>query len=263
MNGGIIEDRRVMTYRQGAVHYQQDPVVREAPVTIILNEQEIGTLICSPYAEEELVLGFLLSEGLLSDRRDIKEIYCRQEQGVVWVETTQDIPEVNTMLRRNFASCCGKGRPSLYFLNDYRQIKPVSSSAQFTVTELFNIMNHIDQKSDNFRLTGGLHGAVLAKRDKVVIHYEDIGRHNALDRILGYAFLHDLDTGTMAVGLTGRIASEMLTKSARIGVPLVVSRSAPTGLAIDLAEQLGLTLVGFARGNSLNVYCHEERVIVD
>ncbi|MGE5449903.1 MAG: formate dehydrogenase accessory sulfurtransferase FdhD [Methanomassiliicoccales archaeon] len=263
MGGDIIENRQVITYRNGNKECRQDAVVKESPVTIILNEQEIGTLICSPYAQEELVVGFLVSEGLLTSVSDIREIFCRDEQGVVWVETTQEIPAVDTLLRRNFASCCGRGRPSLYFINDYRQIKPVESSAQFTVNQLLKVMSLIDAESEIFRRTGGVHGAALVKDQGIVVYYEDIGRHNALDRILGYTFLHEVETSAMAVALTGRIASEMLTKSARIGVPLVISRAAPTGLAIDLAEQLGLTVIGFAREQSLNIYCHGERIIDD
>jgi len=263
MNGDIIESREIIAYRRGRKETRQDTVVKEAPVTIILNEQEIGTLICSPYAQEELVVGFLVSEGLLTNPQEIKEIFCRQEQGVVWVETTQDTPAVDTLLRRNFASCCGRGRPSLYFINDYRQIKPIESNARFTAPQLLNLMNLIDAESETFRRTGAIHGAGLATGAGMVVYYEDIGRHNALDRILGHTFLQGLDTSDMVVALTGRIASEMLTKSARIGVPLVISRGAPTGLAIDLAEQLGLTVVGFARGESLNIYCHAERVIDD
>lgn len=263
MREDIIEKRQIITYRQGSRQSQQDEVVKEMPVTIILNEQEIGTLICSPYAWEELVVGFLLSEGLLTRQEDIKELFCREQQGVVWVETSEDIPAIDTMLRRNFASCCGKGRPSLYFLNDSRQIKPVTSSAQFTVKQLFKFMKSMEQGAEIFRRTGAVHGAALASNQEIVAYYEDIGRHNALDRILGYTFLNNINTSAMMVALTGRVASEMLTKSARIGVPLVVSRSAPTGLAIDLAEELGLTLVGFARGESLNIYCHSERLIDD
>lgn len=261
MNEGITEKRQIVAYRQGVKHTQEDEVVKEMPITILLNEQEIGTLICSPYAQEELVVGFLVSEGILNRPEEIKEIFCREEQGVVWVETHQDTPAVDTMLKRNFASCCGKGRPSLYFLNDYRQIKPVTSSAQFNVDHLLKVMDLMDQRSLIFRRTGAVHAAALADQEGLAAYYEDIGRHNALDRILGHTFLQDIDTSSMLVALTGRVASEMLTKSARIGVPLVLSRSAPTGLAIDLAEQLGLTLVGFARGSNLNVYCHEQRII--
>ncbi|NLF77261.1 MAG: sulfurtransferase FdhD, partial [Chloroflexi bacterium] len=115
--------------------------------------------------------------------------------------------------------------------------------------------------AETFRLTGGVHEVALAHRGRLLVSYEDIGRHNALDRVLGYVFLNQIDTSDKAIILSGRIATEMLTKAARIGVPIVVSRSAPTCASIDLAEQLGMTLVGFARGANLNVYTHFDRVI--
>lgn len=102
----------------------------------------------------------------------------------------------------------------------------------------------------------------MAHGESFVVYYEDISRHNALDRILGYTFLNDIDTSDKAVVQSARISSELLTKVAQIGTPVVVSRSAPTCLSIDLAEQLGITLIGFARGNGLNVYTHPGRIMV-
>lgn len=236
------------------------PVVNEIPVTIMLNDEELATLVCSPYEFELLAIGFLVSEGLLLDPRDLLEVSCRPEQGVVWVRA-RNVRHVDGFLKRNFASCCGKGRPSLHFLNDYTQLQPIEHEARFTVREVLQFANLLNEASDVFRLTGGVHEAALARAGGLVACFEDIGRHNALDRILGYTFMNAVDTSGMAVVLSGRVASEMLTKAARIGVPVIVSRSAPTALAIDLADQLGITLVGFTRNNSMSVYTHPMRVM--
>ena len=131
----------------------------------------------------------------------------------------------------------------------------------FTLTELLGFATRLNEEAHTFRLTGGVHEAALAHRDGFVVSYEDVGRHNALDRVLGYTFLNDVDTSDKAVILSGRIASEMLAKVARIGVPVVVSRKAPTSLSIAMAEQFGITLVAFARGNSLSVYTHPDRIL--
>ena len=149
----------------------------------------------------------------------------------------------------------------MHFLNDYEQIQPISNKSSFTVKELLGLAISLNEKAQTFKLTGGVHEAALAHGDHFIAFYEDIGRHNALDRILGYSFLNKIDTSDKVIALSGRIASEMLTKAARIGVSVVVSRSAPTCLSIDLAEQLGITLVGFARGNNLNIYTHPERIL--
>ncbi len=257
----IYEDRELLAYKNGGKNNARHPIVKEMPLTIMLNGEELATLVCSPHSFELLAIGFLVSEGVLQNRAELKDLACRPEQGVVWVDTINGATRADGFLRRNFASCCGKGRPSLHFLNDYKQLQPVAHTASFTVKELLGFAALLDEESKTFKLTGGVHEAALAHGESFVVYYEDIGRHNALDRILGYTFLNDIDTSDKAVILSGRIASEMLTKVARLGAPVAVSRSAPTCLSIDLAEQLGITLVGFARGNGLNVYTHPGRII--
>lgn len=259
--GDICENRELLVVKGGKKNAARHPIVQETPLTIMLNEEELATLLCSPHSLELLAIGFLVSEGVLQNRHELKSVASRPEQGVVWVDTVGGTARTDGFLRRNFTSCCGKGRPSLHFLNDYEQLRPISHPARFTSQELLGFAARLEEEAYTFKRTGGVHEAALAHREGFVVSYEDIGRHNALDRILGYTFLNDVDTSDKAVILSGRIASEMLTKVARLGVPVVVSRSAPTCLSIDLAEQLGITLVGFARGDSLNVYTHPERIV--
>ncbi len=257
----IYELRTVDKIRADGRSLTEDPVVSEIPLTVMLNDQELATLVCSPIFEKELVVGFLAGEGLIRDPDDISDYSYREQQGVVWVETKIETPNIDHFLRRNFASCCGKGRPSLYYINDTNQINPITSSVTFSTAQVLDLVRHLDEESGTFQLTGGVHTAAIADQDHILMRYEDIGRHNALDRVMGHVFLNRISTEDKAVILSGRIASEMLIKAARIGTPVIISRSAPTGLAIDLAEQLGLTMIGFARGTSLNIYCHKERII--
>jgi FdhD protein len=257
----IYECRELFTYKDGETNETRRNIVREAPLTIMLNGRELATLVCSPHSFELLAVGFLVSEGILQNHDDIKNISCQPEQGIVWVDTNNDAERTDGFLRRAFSSCCGKGRPSMHFLNDYEQIQPISNKSSFTVKELLGFAEALSEKAQTFNFTGGVHEAALAHGDHFVAYFEDIGRHNALDRILGYTFLNNIDTSDKVIVLSGRIASEMLTKAARIGVPVVVSRSAPTCLSIDLAEQLGITLIGFARGDNLNIYTHPERIL--
>lgn len=256
----MYEEREVLTYKDGEKSVARHPIVKETPLTIMLNGEELATLVCSPHAFELLAIGFLVSEGVLQNRAELKDVSCRPEQGVVWIDTASGATQVDGFLKRNFASCCGKGRPAMHFLNDYEQIQPIAHTTRFTVNELMGFVALLDAEAKTYRLTGGVHEAAMAHREGFVVSYEDIGRHNALDRILGYTFLNDVDTSDKAIILSGRISSEMLTKAARIGVPVVVSRAAPTCLSIDLAAQLGITIIGFARGNSLNVYTHPDRI---
>lgn len=257
----LFETRKILKYRSGIKSEAKDPVINEIPLTVMLNGEEFATLVCSPVSEKELVIGFLAGEGIISAPEDIKEYFYREEQAVVWVETVNPTPKADTFLCRNFASCCGKGRPLLYFVNDHSLITPVKGGAAFTADDVLKFMREFEDGSGNFRKTGGVHSAALADKEGIIVKFEDIGRHNALDRIMGYTFLNSINTGDKAVLLSGRIASEMLIKAARIGTPVVISRSAPTGLAVDYAEQYGITVVGFARGDSFNIYCNESRIV--
>ncbi|HPS59100.1 MAG TPA: formate dehydrogenase accessory sulfurtransferase FdhD [Spirochaetota bacterium] len=258
--GKIFESRNVKKFRKGIISREEDFIVNETPLTVMLNNEELATLVCSPVAEKELVIGFLAGEGIIQSPGDIKEYFYREQQGVVWVETVNPTPQTDTFLCRNFASCCGKGRPLLYFVNDQEQVMPVKGDAVFSSDSLISLMREFEKESDIFKKTGGVHSAALADNNGIIIRFEDIGRHNALDRIMGHTFLNSIDTSDKAVLLSGRIASEMLIKAARIGTPVVISRSAPTGLAIDYAVQYGITIAGFVRGDSFNLYCHESRI---
>ncbi len=256
------QKRDIVLYKQGVMQPECAMVVSEIPLTVFLNDTELATLICSPGAYKELAVGFLLNEGLLQNPSDIKEITYNEEDGLLWVETTSPVPQTENFLRRQIASCCGKGRAALYFVNDASQLQPVQSECLFLASLIPKLIGLLDEKSDTFRLTGGVHGAALADSENMFVMYEDIGRHNAVDRVLGYAFLKRIDTADKLLLLTGRVSSEILIKAARMGVPLVVSRSAPTKLALELAGQFGITVVGFARGQQFSIYSHKEKVIL-
>ena len=257
----LIETRRVLRCTEDSSRIDVNPVALETPLTIMLNDEELATVVCSPYAQKELVMGFLAGEGLIREASDVKDFFYREKQEVVWVETTSAPQEQQAnFMRRNFTSCCGKGRPTFYFKNDANQVAPVTGAARFTIPQLLALTIQLEEASHTFQLTGGVHSAALADPERILASFEDIGRHNALDRILGHALLNGIETADKAILLSGRISSEMLIKVARIGTPIVVSRSAPTGLAIDLAEQLNITLIGFARRKTLYVFCHEERI---
>lgn len=259
----IYEDREPIQFIDGGARKRtvRQHIVKEVPLTIMLNGEEFATLLCSPHSFELLALGFLVNEGVLQHRDELRDIAYRSDQGLVWAETTDGVARTDGFRNRNSSGYYGKGGPSLRTPVGAEQIQPVPQGTQFAARELLGFASLLEQKAHTFRLTGGVHEAALAHRDGFVVMYEDIGRHNALDRVLGYTFLNGINTSDKAVVLSGRIASEMLAKVARVGVPVVVSRSAPTCLSIAMAERLGITLVGFARGDVLSVYTHPGRVV--
>ncbi len=257
----VYQKRDIMIYKQGALECGSASIVSEIPLTVYLNDTELATLICSPTGYKELAAGFLLSEGLVQDPSDIKDISIHEDDGLLWVETSSPVPQMENFLKRQIASCCGKGRSSLYFVNDARQLQPVRSTSKFTAADILRLISMLEENSGTFRRTGGVHGAALADSTGLLAMFEDIGRHNAVDKVLGYAFINNMITSDKLMLLSGRVSSEILIKAARVGLPLVVSRSAPTLLAVELAEQFGITIVGFARGQQFSIYSHTEKVI--
>lgn len=258
----IYKKREIISFNDGVIEHKEDAVVQEIPLTLFLNHVELATMVCSPGGYKELGVGFLLTEGLVQKPSDILEMSLREEDGLLWIETSNPIPQTGTFLRRHIASCCGKSRAGLYFINDARQLQPLESDVQFTAGHLLNIINSLETRSDTFHLTGGVHSSALADQTGILCMYEDIGRHNAVDKVLGYAFLNEISTVDKCLLLSGRVASEILIKAARANIPVVLSRSAPTGLTVELADELNITVVGFARGKRFSIYSHPERVIM-
>lgn len=258
----LYRDNEIIAYRQGQVKHQSDAVVYEKPVTLFLNHMELATMICSPGGYAELGTGFLISEGLVKQRSDITNISCREEDGLLWIETSCPIPQTRNFLRRTIASCCGKGRAGVYFINDARELEPVQSDTQYTIEQLLHIIAWLEERSLTFRCTGGVHSSALADHSRLLVMFEDIGRHNAVDKVLGHAFLNEIVTEDKCLVLSGRIASEILIKAVRSHVPILLSRSAPTDLTLSLAEEFNITIVGFARGQNLNIYTHPERILM-
>jgi len=258
----LYQERNIITYDHGTVRTSHDFIVDEIPLTIYLNDFELATLVCSSGAFKELAVGFLLSEGMVKNCSEIKDITFNESDGLIWVETTAPVKQTETFLRRQIASCCGKGRASLYFVNDVTQLEPVKSTKQFAASHLLHSIGKLEVGSENYRKTHGVHSAALGDDSGLLVMYDDIGRHNAVDKVLGYALLNNLAPDDKFLMLSGRISSEILIKAGHSGIPLVVSRAAPTNLAVDLAEQFGITLVGFARGEKMSIYSHSERVIM-
>lgn len=259
----LYEKREIISYNRGSIENREAAVVTEKPLTVFLNHNELATLICSPGGLKELTVGFLLSEGLLQEPSQIEDIRLREDDGFLWIETFEPVAQTDNFLRRHIASCCGKGRAGLYFINDARQLQPVVSDWRLPVKQIILLMEELEKRADTFRLTGGVHSAALADESGIIIHYEDIGRHNAVDKVLGYAFLNEIYPGNKCLLLSGRVASEILIKAARGNIPIILSRAAPTELTLELAEELGLCVVGFARGEKFSIYTHAEKIILD
>lgn len=238
-----------------------DVVVRERPVTIFLNDVDLVTLMCSPKDLDYLAVGFLYAEGFLRDKKEIKSIFSDEEDGAVWVET-KDRRKVdeNLLSRRFITTGCGKGLSFTDAAGGERGLR-VNSRLRIPVDSVPVLMKEFQRKSSVYRLTGGVHSAALCDARTVLVFNEDIGRHSAIDKVFGECILKGIRTSNRIVITSGRVSSEILIKAARSRTILVVSKSAPTDLAVKLAGDLGITLVGFARGSRMNVYSNEWRIM--
>lgn len=239
----------------------EDVVVKETPLTIFLNGQELVTLLCTPSHQKYLAAGFLFSEGFLRSREEVKSIEFYEEKGVVNILTTTDIELPKDLFqRRTITSGCGKGA-IFYNALDRLQCRPVKSDLKVPPGTVRNIMRDVNRLSELFKATGGVHTSALCRGKEIIIFREDIGRHNAIDKILGQCLLEQIHRDDTLMVTSGRLTSEMLIKVARQGVPVLVSRSAPTDLAVNMAKKLEVTLIGFVRGSRMTVYTNPERVV--
>ncbi len=251
----------IIRIKSGQRSREKDEVVTETPLTIFLNDREFVTLLCSPDKQDYLAVGFLRSEGLINTADDLDELNVDYEKGIAFVRTKTTLDLVEKLYgKRTITSGCGKGTLFSYAL-DSLQSKRVESAMQIEAEVLLKLMSSLQEKSSLFKKTGGVHSAAIANREKILFYSEDIGRHNAVDKIVGECILKKVPLDDKILLSSGRLSSEIVIKSAKLQLPFIVSRSAPTSLSVEVAEQMGITMVGFVRGKRLNVYSHDYRII--
>jgi FdhD protein len=261
MTQKMSKKQKIVKFSEGELSDHEDDVVLEFPLTIYVNNMEFATMVCTPTHFDEMVIGFLASEGVIRFRDDIKSININENRGLAYVELHAEITTSQEYYSKRFiGSCCGKSR-QFYFHNDARTAKTSTATTTLTPTQCIKVMNQMQHSSIVFQQTGGVHNAALCTPEEIVISRTDIGRHNALDKLYGYSLLNRLPVRDKVIVFSGRISSEVLIKAAKIGVGIVLSKSAPTDLAIKLADDLNITAVGFIRGNSFNVYSHAHRIV--
>ncbi|WP_322905733.1 formate dehydrogenase accessory sulfurtransferase FdhD [Paenibacillus campi] len=262
MNAEFKQQRTMIRYERGQLEEKQDVVVSEQPITVKVNGEEFVTLVCTPQYVEDMTIGFLASEGVIQRYDDIGELWVQEEEGFVHVRTERWKPQHRQLFtKRYITSCCGTSRQGFVFFNDARTAKRMDEiHVQLTFQQCFKLMDEVQQQSELFRQTGGVHTAALCDADGVLLARSDIGRHNALDKIYGWCLKNELNLQGKIIAFSGRISSEILTKVSKIGCEIILSKSAPTELALDLADHLGITTVGFIRGESCNVYTHPQRM---
>jgi FdhD protein len=235
-------------------------VPAEAVITLNVNGQAIVRLMCTPTHLEDLALGFLFNEGLIKGLSDVVVVeLCSGGQGVdVWLEHDVKRPEV-----RAITSGCSGGTT----FEDVRSAQHlVESDLVVTPEQVTGLMEGLSDAASLYRRAGGVHTSVLAAMDeeaRLICWAEDVGRHNTLDKIAGMCLRKEQSPAGCILLTSGRVSSEMVSKVAHMGVPVVVSRTSPTSLSIRLAQAWGVTLIGYTRRRSFRVYAGEKRVVAE
>ena len=240
----------------------EDAVTIELPLTIMANNRELTTLLCSPTDLKYLAIGFLASEGLVKGKDEIKKVVVDERRGVVRVETVGGKEFAPDVFKRLITSGCGRG-VSFYSATDVQGQSKIESQTAISTAEIFTLAREFQHRSQVYRTTGGVHSAALCDTNNILVFNEDIGRHNAIDKVFGECLLGDIPVDDRIIITSGRVSSEILLKVAKRNIPILISKSAPTNLGVRLAHDLGVTLIGFVRGGRMNVYANGWRVITN
>ena len=243
---------------------EEDLLTEEVPLKLMAGYKCIATLICSPVDLEDLVRGFLLTSGLVGKPEDIGKIVLNRATWIAYIYLNggnePNLPDSGGVI----GTGCGAGAFRFFDRPDQKPGRIPESFSDFRINRRLIKELMVDFKKRSFihKKTGGVHGAALADRRGIILFREDIGRHNAVDKVIGRYVLENHDFEDKILVTSGRISSEVLLKMQRFKLPLMISRSAPTNRSVYLAREMGLTLVGFARGDRMNVYSAEDRIIV-
>ncbi len=232
----------------------EDVVADERRLRILINGKEALKMYCSPVMIRELVAGFLTTEGIVNGG------WCAERMSIQYDEDIiVDVPvegEVHLEGGAITSGCVG-GMTFERPLTD----GAIEDTLQIEKNQLRDLFRQFQSKSDLYNMTGCIHSAAISDGGHIIVCAEDIGRHNAVDKVIGYCVLEQISLQDKLILVSGRLSSEMATKCARWGIPIVVSRAAPTALAINIAEKRGITMVGFMRGKRLNIYSHPDRIV--
>ncbi|QQK07089.1 formate dehydrogenase accessory sulfurtransferase FdhD [Miniphocaeibacter halophilus] len=225
----------VYTFNNGVFEKNIENIVEESKIDIFINDKKIFKIVCSPFNLKEMAVGFLWMNGYINSKDDVISIDIDTE-GIMDLKIKGSTEEKQIELEKN------------------------DSNIEILSTEIPKQIKLMEDKAKLFEKTGGVHCAALISNNEVIVYMEDIGRHNTLDKIAGYCILNNIDMSNKIIAFSGRLPIEIVTKISKMKVPIMISRSAPTNLGIELAREKGITLCGFTRNNRYHIYANSYRV---
>lgn len=229
--------------------HSNDTIVAEFPLGLVINGKYENTFLCSPYKLKELVVGYLRSRNLINYKKDILNLEINHDKKIAYVDINEPAFHHDENIIR---------------LNDYDflETNPVSNdNIKINVSDIYKTMKYNLNLSQLFKSTAGVHCISIYENNNLVIACEDVARHNAMDKAIGYCILNNIPLNNKVIFVSGRLSFEMIKKAAIVEIPIVVAKSAITSLVIETAQRLNITLVGFVRGEKMNIYTNPHRIL--
>jgi FdhD protein len=240
-----------------------DYVAEEKPLHIFLNRTRYVTVFCSPSNLKELAVGHVISEGTVKSIEEIEGIALKEDEGVCRINLKPDVKlgdrlKLSQHFSRVIFSACGSKTPYQPTLG----LPKIKSDLKVRAEIVSNCVNRLNFIAETFRKTGGVHVAAIYRSDGTLVTFaEDVGRHNAVDKVIGSSILKGIDLGNCFLALSGRLTGDIVLKAAKMGLPIVASLAAAINSGIAIAKDVELTLVGFVRGKRMNIYSFPERIL--
>lgn len=252
----VYKNVRIMRLKGGASETVEDPVAVEKRLNVSINGRKVMSLYCTPLMLRELVTGLIHNEGLISGE------WCADRMRIEYgEEILVDLPSSGTVNagEQTLTSGCAGGISTMRAMPG----KALRDAVTFSAGLVRALFRNFQQRSELYRLTGGIHSAALSEGTGISAFAEDIGRHNAVDKVIGYCLLENIPFQGSLMMVSGRLSSDIVHKCYACRIPVLVSRASPTSLAVDIAGKAGITLVGFLRGERMNVYTSAQRIVLE
>jgi len=237
-------------------------VTVERPLTLYLNGQEIVTMMTILDRPEDLALGYLLNQNMLKRGDTVTAVEYDDDLQVVVVRTDRRTDFEEKLKKKTLTSGCAQGTAFGDLMEDFEQAR-LPATAEIRTSWLYRLLHRINTLPTLYLEAGAIHGCALCVQDRPLVYMEDVGRHNAVDKIAGWMFRNACDPADKIFYTTGRLTSEMVIKTVRMGIPILISRSGFTAWGVELARQVGLTLIGRCKGKRFVALSGEERIIFD
>lgn len=252
--------KRIATIHYDAGEWLNDlaDVIEEKPVSLLVNNVQWLTFMCTPTKLEELAVGFLFNEAIIQELNEVASVKVCSGGDIIDVWLNRSVQKPEKWIR---TSGCSGGATFVERLEQKPGVPISKNGAMLSPEVVGSLMCQLHQAQDLYKQTGGVHTSALSDGEKILLSAEDIGRHNTLDKLAGCYLRHNISPKRLIILTTGRISSEMIQKAGRIGASVVISRTSPSSLSIQMADWMGITLIGYARRECFTVYAHPERIL--